>query len=63
MINELDFFNKATLRICSSLDIGEVAQECLDYLTSYIPLDGVMMSYYNEKPILLLLWPSSPHFP
>ncbi|MCE5213050.1 MAG: sigma 54-interacting transcriptional regulator [Deltaproteobacteria bacterium] len=49
MINELDFFNKATLRICSSLDIGEVAQECLDYLTSYIPLDGVMMSYYNEK--------------
>jgi transcriptional regulator with GAF, ATPase, and Fis domain len=48
-INELDFFNQATLRICSSLDIGEVAQACLDYLKLYIPLDGVMMSYYDEK--------------
>ena len=49
MINDLDFFNQATLRICSSLDISEAAQECLDYLKHYIPLDGVMMSYYNEK--------------
>jgi transcriptional regulator with GAF, ATPase, and Fis domain len=49
MINELDFFNQATLRICSSLDINEVAQECLDYLKHYIPLDGVTMSYYDEK--------------
>ncbi|HEY3275576.1 MAG TPA: sigma 54-interacting transcriptional regulator [Syntrophorhabdaceae bacterium] len=49
MINELDFFNQATLRICSSLDIDEVAQECLDYLENYIPLDGVTMSYYDEK--------------
>lgn len=48
MINELDFFNQATLRICSSLDIGEVAQECLDYLERYIPLDGIMMSYFDE---------------
>jgi transcriptional regulator with GAF, ATPase, and Fis domain len=49
MINELDFFNQATLHICSSLDINEVAQECLDYLEQYIPLDGVTMSYYDEK--------------
>jgi len=49
MINDLNFFNQATLRICSSLDIDEVAQECLDYLERYIPLDGVTMSYYDEK--------------
>jgi len=49
MIDELDFFNQATLRICSSLDINEVAQECLTYFKNYIPLDGVMMSYYDEK--------------
>ncbi len=36
MINELEFFNQATLRICSSLDISEVAQECLDFLEDYI---------------------------
>jgi len=49
MVNELDFFNQATLRICSSLDISEVAQKCLEYLEKYIPLDGVIVSYYDEK--------------
>ena len=49
MVDERDFFNQATLRICSSLDIGEVAQECLDYLKGYIPLDGVVVSYFDEK--------------
>lgn len=49
MINEMNFFNQATLRICSSLDISEVAQECLDYLEKYIPMDGVTMSYYDGK--------------
>ena len=49
MIDDLEFFNQATLRICGSLDINEVARECLHYIRQYIPLDGVMMSYYNEK--------------
>ncbi len=49
MVNELDFFNQATLRICSSLDLNEVAQECLDYMKQYIPLDGVLLTYYDEK--------------
>jgi transcriptional regulator with GAF, ATPase, and Fis domain len=49
MVDELDFFNQATLRICSSLDISEVAQKCLEYLEKYIPLDGVIVSYYDEK--------------
>ena len=49
MIDEMNFFNQATLRICSSLDIAEVAEECLSYLSAYIPLDGVMMNYYDEK--------------
>ena len=53
MINKLDFFNEATLRICSSLDMGEVAQECLNYLESYIPLDGIMMSYFDEEHLAL----------
>lgn len=49
MINELEFFNQVTLRICSSLDINEVAQECMDYLECFIPLDGLTISYYNEE--------------
>ncbi len=55
MINKLDFFNQATLRICGSLDIGEVAQTCLDYLEQYIPLDGVMMNYYDEKKMSIVI--------
>ena len=55
MINNLDFFNEATLRICSSLDIGEVAEDCLTYLGSYIPLDGIMMSYYDEENRSLII--------
>jgi transcriptional regulator with GAF, ATPase, and Fis domain len=49
MIHELDFFNQATLRICSSLDLEEVAEECLNYMEQYIPLDGVLLTYYDEK--------------
>jgi transcriptional regulator with GAF, ATPase, and Fis domain len=49
IINELEFFNQATLRICSSLNISEVARECVGYLMHYIPLDGITMSYYDEQ--------------
>lgn len=55
MINELEFFNQATLRICSSLDINEVAQECLDYLECFMPLDGLTISYYDEKKRAVIL--------
>ena len=49
MINELEFFNQITMRICSSLDISEVARECKEYLKRYIPLDGITASYYDEQ--------------
>lgn len=55
MMNEMEFFNQATLRICSSLDINEVAQECLDFLENHIPLDGVVVTYYDEKNRSLVL--------
>ena len=31
---------EATLRICGSLDIESVAEDCLEYLKDYIPLMG-----------------------
>lgn len=49
MINDMEFFNQAIPRICSSLDIGEVAQECLDFLKDYIPMDGLVASCFDEK--------------
>jgi transcriptional regulator with GAF, ATPase, and Fis domain len=55
MTNELEFFNQATLRICSSVDINEVAQECLDFLEDYIPLDGVAVTYFEEKSRSLVI--------
>ena len=48
-MNTTDFFHEATLRICGSLEIEAVAKECLEYLKDYIPLDGLMMNYYDEK--------------
>lgn len=43
------FFHEATLRICGSLDIEFVAEDCLEYLKDYIPLDGIFVNYYDEK--------------
>jgi len=63
MIDDLNFFNQATLRICSSLDMNEVAHECLKYIRQYIPLEGVMMNYYDEKKRSLVFLAAASEIP
>ncbi len=53
----INFFHEATVRICGSLEIEEVAENCLDYLQNYIPLDGISVHFYNEKSKSLLCLP------
>lgn len=41
------FFRKATLLICSSLDIEVALGRCLEFLSQYIPADIITLNIYN----------------
>ncbi len=49
MTDNSNFFRGATLRICGSLEVETVGEECLEYLQDYIPLDGLLINYYDER--------------
>jgi len=63
MTDIIHFFHEATLRICGSLEIEEVAENCLTYLQDYLPLDGISMHYYDESSRALLLLATASHIP
>ena len=54
-MSKADFFHEATMRICGSLEIDAMARECLEYLKEYIPLDGIMMNYFDAKSMSLII--------
>lgn len=43
-----EFFKEVTLRISSSLDVGEAMQMTFDYLTTFIPLDRIILGYFDD---------------
>ncbi len=47
--NEMDFFHKATTKICGSLDINTVLARCFHFFKSYMPLDNISMNIYDPK--------------
>jgi len=49
MINDNEFFHQATLCICSSLNVEDVAHRCLEYFSEIFPLDGIMMNRYDAE--------------
>lgn len=57
------FFREATLRICGSLDIESVAEDCLEYLKDYIPLDGILITHYDEKNSCLIYLAAATRIP
>ena len=46
---DMAFFHEGTMRICGSLDIDEVLQDCLFFLKKYMPADGIQLCIYEEK--------------
>ena len=48
MIDENEFFRQATLRICGRLDIEVALQNCLRYLTEFIPVDSMSLHTYER---------------
>jgi transcriptional regulator with GAF, ATPase, and Fis domain len=48
-IKESNFFREATLRICSSLEIGNAMQRCLRYLARFLPATHMCFHVYDRK--------------
>jgi transcriptional regulator with GAF, ATPase, and Fis domain len=46
-MDEITFFREGTLRICGSLDIDEVLQECLVFLKRFMPLNRIDFSLFE----------------
>lgn len=42
-VNENLFFREATLRLCSSLDIGVALQRCYEYIRQFMPLSQMIL--------------------
>jgi transcriptional regulator with GAF, ATPase, and Fis domain len=48
-VNDMDFFHQATIRICGSLEIDRVLENCFDYLKEYIPVDAICLNIYDPE--------------
>ncbi len=48
-IDEREFFNEVTLRICSSLDIEKSMSRCVQYISQYLPLDIIFLNLYEKE--------------
>ena len=47
MIDENKFFREAALLICSSLNVNTALKRLMDYLKSYVPVDGLGIGLYD----------------
>lgn len=48
-ISDMDFFHKATMRICGSLDIDTVLSRCLSFFKPHLPISAIAMCILEEK--------------
>ncbi len=46
-VNDMDFFHQATIRICGSLEIDTVLENCFDYLKRFMPINAIYMNIYD----------------
>lgn len=57
----MTFFRKATLRICSGLDLGSAAGSCLEYVREHVPVDHLLITYDHQEEGVerALVWASA----
>jgi transcriptional regulator with GAF, ATPase, and Fis domain len=48
-IDDMTFFHEGTMRICGSLDIEEVLQDCLGFLQKFMPTNIIQLAVYEEE--------------
>ncbi len=51
--DDIDFFYQATLRICGSLDMEIMLADCFEYISQFIPANGINLSLINEEEMIL----------
>ncbi len=47
--NDAGFFQQATKKICSSLDLNEVLTRCLDFFQEYMPLESIALNVFDPQ--------------
>jgi transcriptional regulator with GAF, ATPase, and Fis domain len=47
-LDENEFFRQATLRICSSLNVGTALSRFMEYLKPFVPLSGMCLGLFDE---------------
>ncbi len=62
-IKNMDFFHQATIRICGSLEIDRVLEDCFQYLRQFIPLDAIYMNTYDPDLGAILSIANKSEFP
>jgi len=48
-LNDAGFFQQATKKICSSLDLNEVLTRCLDFFQQYLPLESIELNVFDPQ--------------
>jgi transcriptional regulator with GAF, ATPase, and Fis domain len=48
-LDENEFFRQATLRICSSLNVGTALARFMEYLKSFVPVSGMCLGLYDDE--------------
>ncbi len=48
-VNEKEFFQQMTLRICGSLEIDSVLNKAFSYIKNYIPADQILLTYFDPR--------------
>ena len=54
-MNSDEFFREATLRICGNLQIEKGLQECVSYLSEFMPADHIHLEKYDDAFTMLHL--------
>lgn len=48
-MDEKEFFHQGTIRICGTLDEKKMLDDCLGFLKSHIPVEGLMICLYDTN--------------
>ncbi|KAF1079188.1 MAG: Formate hydrogenlyase transcriptional activator [Candidatus Rifleibacterium amylolyticum] len=48
-LDDMSFFHQATKKICGSLDLQTVLENCLIFFQKYMPLDGIIVNIYDPR--------------
>ena len=63
MIDDKSFFHQGTMTICGSLDENRMIRDCEKYLQQFMPVEGIMLSTYEQGSRSIRFFAHSPVLP